>query len=101
MVEANNRRLFRQILEQKRENQKKIQENQPNQESQPTGCANWTHQGHENAASRVSVAVWCQLGERLLPQSSRDPLPLVFPYKYQFQQGKKGRRVGLEFFFIF
>ena len=73
----------------------------PNQKSHPIGCGQLATPGpQKRGPSRVSVALLCQLGERLLPQSSKDLPPLAFPYKYQFQQSKKERRLGLEFMFI-
>ena len=57
----------------------------------PLGCGHLATPGPRKCGpSRVSMALLCQLGERLLPQPSRDLFLLVFAYKYQFQQSKKG-----------
>ena len=76
--------------------------NTPNQGSRPTGCGHVATTGPRKCGpSRVSAALLHQLGERLLPQSSRDSPPLVFGYKYLFQQRKKRAKLGLSFVFIF
>ena len=74
----------------------------PNQEIPPFGCGHLaTPWPWKRGPSHISAACWRLLGERLLPQSSRDPPLLVFLYKYWFQQRKMERRLGLEFVFIF
>ena len=110
-VEANNQRLFHQILEQKRENQKNKQENHQIRDLHQLGVATWPHQGwcghlatpgpRKRGPSRVFAAILCQLGERLLPQSSFDLSPLVFPYKYHFQQRRKGAKTRIRIFIYF
>ena len=71
------------------------------QEAPPSWCGHLATPGpQKRGPSRIFAALLHQLGERLLPHSSRDPLLLVFPYKYQFQQSTKERRLGLEFVFF-
>ena len=73
-----------------------------NKESPPLWCGHVaTPVPQKRGPSRVSAAKQIQLGERLLPQRSRDPDSLVFGYKYLFQQRKRQRRLGLNFALIF
>ena len=74
----------------------------PKREPPPFGCGHLATPGpRKRGPGRIFAALLRLLGERLLPQSSYDLSPQVFPYKYHFQQRRKGRRLGLEFLFIF
>ena len=62
-----------------------------NQEHPPLGCGHVATSGPRKRGFSRVFAAWVKLlGERLLPQSFYDLPPLVFPYKYQFQQRKEG-----------
>ena len=58
----------------------------------PIGCGHLATPGpRKRGQSRVFAAWLLLLGERLLPQPSYDPSPLIFPYKYHFNKEEKGK----------
>ena len=101
-VEATQSRLFRQQFGAETRKPATDMRPTPNQETPSLGCGHVATPGpRKRGPSRVSAAKLILLGERLLPQSSRDSPRWVFGYKYGFQQRKMERRLGLSFVFIF